>query len=105
MLIFSDTVVITLCYPTNNLSSALTNGTTIILSPRLYVHHRKTDLLSASLFKFNIFLGKLHPHWRNLAHGQWNLIFTQFLSYHLGHIIFTYINLVWHVAYKIIFLS
>jgi hypothetical protein len=35
---------------------------------RLYVHHRKTDMLLTSLSKFNIFLGKLHPHWCNLAH-------------------------------------
>jgi hypothetical protein len=61
MLIFPDMEVLTLCYQTDDLSSALTRGTTVILSTHSYVQHRKTDLLLTSLSKFSIFLEKFHP--------------------------------------------
>jgi hypothetical protein len=51
VLIFPNTVVLTLYYPTYDLSFALTRGTTVILSPHLYVHHRKTDLVLTHVFK------------------------------------------------------
>jgi hypothetical protein len=61
MLIFSDMSILTLFYPSNDLSSALTRGTTVILSTNSYVHHRKTDLLLTSFSKFSIFLRNLYP--------------------------------------------